>query len=188
MVNEWRLIWTTPGGGGQSTLYTQGAEGGEQATATAIKTWLGQVAQGLTNQVTVNLDPEVRKLADASGTLTGVASVNPGNAVVGNNASQSVADASQVLFRWNTGVIHQGRRMVGRTFIPGLPVGSLDGGNLKAASAADFATKNAAFIASLSSDPLVVWHRPKHGSGGMTFVVSGGSVWSEMAVLRRRRN
>lgn len=187
MVSEFRAIWTTPGGGGQSTFYTQGAEGQEQASATRIKAFLQDVAQGLTQSVTVNLDPEVRSLADVSGNLIGVTNINPGNAVVGTNNTQPVADASQVLFRWSTGRIHNGRRVAGRTFIPGLPVGSLAGGNLAAATVTDFASKLASFITATASDPLVVWHRPVNGAGGIAFSVTGGSVWPEIAVLRRRR-
>lgn len=187
MVNEYRLIWTTPGGGGQTTLYTQ-PTGAAQTVTNSIRTWLISLCAGLSNQVTVAMGSEVRQLNVATGALEEVTGVNPGAPVPGNVAGQPVADASQVLMRWNTGHIVGGRRLVGRTFIPGLPVASLTGGNLAGASAVDFATKGQALITTLSgSAPLVVWHRPKAGAGGEAWAADIATCWTELAVLRRRR-
>lgn len=187
MPDEYRLIWTTPGGGGQTTLYTQ-PTGTAQAVTNSIRSWLVSLCAGLSNQVTVTMGSEVRRLNVGTGQLEQVFGVTPGTPVPGNVASQPVADSSQVLMRWNTGHIVGGRRLVGRTFIPGLPVGSLTAGNLSGASAADFATKGQNLITTLSgSAPLVVWHRPKAGAGGEAWAADVATCWTEMAVLRRRR-
>lgn len=187
MVSEHKIIWTTPGGGGASTLYTLGG-GDPQVEATAIDAFLVALKAGLSNQVGMSQSPEVRHLDTVTGTLIGVSNVNVEVPVVGNVASQPVADSSQILMRWNTGTIVNGRRLVGRTFIPGLPVGSLSGGNLAGASAADFATKGNALRTALTGlQALQVWHRPKGGVGGQVSGVTSCTVWGEMAVLRRRR-
>lgn len=187
MPHEFRVIWTTPGGGGQSTLFTQ-PTGTLQTIADAIRSFLVELCEGLSNQVTATVASEVRTLNVGTGVLEAVGSVNGGAPVPGNVAGQPVADASQILMRWNTGEIVNGRRLVGRTFIPGLPVASLTGGNLNGASAADFATKGQGLITSLAGQaPLVVWHRPVNGAGGVAWAADTATVWSEMAVLRRRR-
>lgn len=187
MPTEHKIIWTTPGGGGASTIYSLSSST-PQIVADAIDAFLVSLKAGLSSQVSMVQSPEVRVISDGDGTLQQVFNVNVDPAVQGNVAGQPVADASQILFRWNTGSIVAGRRLVGRTFVPGLPVGSLAGGNLSAASAADFATKGNNLINSLTgTNKLVVWHRPKAGVGGITFPMTGCSVWTEMAVLRRRR-
>lgn len=187
MPTEHKIIWTSPGGGGASTLHALSAAT-PQTVADAIDAFLVQLKAGLSNQVTMGQSTEVRILDDATGQLTGVANVTAAAPVAGNVAGQPVADASQILMRWNTGFIVNGRRLVGRTFVPGLPVASLQGGNLAGASALDFASKGNALVSSLTgTNRLVVWHRPKNGAGGTVWPINTCTVWGEMAVLRRRR-
>jgi hypothetical protein len=187
MVDEYTLNWVTPGGGGRTTLYTR-QTGDAQTITNSIRTWAGLICQGLSSQVSVTPGSEVRRLDTASGVLTGVFSVTPGTTIPGNVSQQPVADASQVMLRWGTGTIINGRRLVGRTFLPGLPVGSLSGGNIAAATVTDFANKAQALVTALAGTaPVVVWHRPVNGAGGSDALVTGGTCWSEVAVLRRRR-
>lgn len=187
MVHEYILNWTTPGGSGRSTIYTR-PTGDPQTITNSIRTWAGLICQGLSNQVSVTPGSEVRRLDVNSGMLTGVFSVTPGTTIPGNVSQQPVADANQVMLRWGTGTIVNGRRLVGRTFLPGLPVGSLSGGNIAAATVTDFGNKANALVTALAGTaPLVVWHRPVNFTGGSDALTTGGTCWSEVAVLRRRR-
>jgi hypothetical protein len=127
-----------------------------------------------------------RELNTASGALEdfwteGTAHTGTGFAGTGT----SVADATQVLCRWRTNSIIGGRRLQGRTFVPGLTKGSLSGGNLSASAQGDIASACATFVNDLVG--FQVWHRPVGGTGGSAAPVTGSAVWNELAVQRKRR-
>lgn len=98
---------------------------------------------------------------------------------------QPWADTNQALVRWRTDTIVRGRRLQGRTFIPGFGSGAVAGGNLPSAlqtaifAAADVMREDAG---------LLVWSRPTATDPGVASLTSSCSVWSEIAVQRGRRN
>ena len=79
-----------------------------------------------------------------------------------------------------------GRLLQGRTFIPGISSGQLDGGQLSSACVTAFSTAQSTFLASIPAD-MVIWHRPKGVTPGTYFAVDSGATWNELAVQRRRR-
>lgn len=122
----------------------------------------------------------------ASGTLSGdwsdpVQLIGPPSGGSGG----VVPNASMLLIRWRTGAIRNGRRVTGRTFVPGIGVGNLTNGEL---------TANAQGFASLAAADMVsdgvgfsVWSRPQNGAGGALSEVVAGTCWNELATQRRRR-
>lgn len=98
---------------------------------------------------------------------------------------QPWADANNALVQWRTDTVVRGRRLQGRTFLPGFGSGAVSGGNLLPAlqsliiTAADTMREDAG---------LLVWSRPVDGAGGQATLASSCSVWSEIAIQRGRRN
>lgn len=125
-------------------------------------------------------------LSEATGELTGdwsdpVQLIGPPS----NGTGAVVPNASMLLIQWRTGRIRRGRRVTGRTFIPGVSSGNVENGEL---------TANAQGFASLAAADMVsdgvgfsVWSRPIDGSAGILSEVVSGSCWNELATQRRRR-
>jgi len=150
-------------------------------------TWsLTAVKASLSNQVSYLIETSGRELDDTTGALTGAWSETSAKTGTGTSATQPVADSTQLLFRWGTGFIVNGRFLRGRTFIPGFFQGGVSGGNVLAAQVTGLTTVAQALATDAAS--LQVWHRPVAGAGGNAVQTSSGSLWSELAVLRRRRN
>lgn len=125
-------------------------------------------------------------LDETTGTLTGFWNDPTATTWVGTVVGQPVSNADQALMRWRTNNVVAGRLLQGRTFIPGLAQGAMDGGHLSAATIADFQVAQAAFLASIPAD-MVIWHRPLGVTPGSFFAVDSGATWNELAVQRRRR-
>jgi len=126
-----------------------------------------------------------RELDDVTGALTGAWAEPTGQSGLGSGAGTQCPDAAQLLFRWNTATIVGSRFLQGRTYIPGLVTAGITGGNVSAVTKATLDGYAATFVSG-STGPGV-WHRPVLGAGGAFFPAITGNVWSELAVLRRRR-
>lgn len=143
-----------------------------------LKTYMGSIN-------TYFVESTGRVLDDFTGGLIGTWSDATLPTVTGTNGGAVVPDASQVLVRWTTGVVVGGRFVQGRSFIPGLAVTNLSGGNLLAATGVAFDAQANAMIATALG--FGVWHRPVGGTGGQHVLASSATTWNELAVLRRRR-
>nr|CRY97470.1 hypothetical protein [uncultured prokaryote] len=127
---------------------------------------------------------EGRVIEAETGELTGMWSDTTTVSYGGASSSEPVANASQVLLRWNTVIVINGRMVKGKTYIPGLSSSSTGGGELPSGPRATFTTPMTTFITTAMP---VVWHRPGPKGPGLAVPVSSGSVWNELAVQRRRR-
>lgn len=137
------------------------------------------------DSATISWDGEVREYNSATGVLIGAATSSPETASYGTATDDPVANATQVLMRWGTGAVVSGRRLRGRTYVPGLHKSALAGGELLAAAQTAIQTTVDEIVA---LGLLHIWHRPVNGGGGQDRPVTGGSVWNELAVIRNRRN
>lgn len=186
MPREILVDWTTPAGAGfRSVLYFE--ETASVALQRAdIGTMLGAIDATFDGHVTWVVETSGRELDSATGALTG-AWVEPTNqSGAGALAGNTVPDVAQVLLRWSTGQVVNGRFLKGRTYLPGLASASILEGNILPATVTTIQTAVNAFIA--AAHGFGVWHRPVGGAGGDHVVANGGSVWTEFAVLRQRRN
>lgn len=180
--------WTGPQGSFLRTImYFDGGTVGElsQARGDLNALW-GGLSGVLSDQYSWSIEPTARVLAPSTGTLLDVASEAAVLAGSGAQAQEPVADASQVLTRWRTGLVVNGRFLQGRNYVPGLASGSLSGGNITPAVVAALTDVCGDFLAA-SSGQFGVWHRPQGGSGGTLAPATNGTVWGELAVQRRRR-
>lgn len=128
---------------------------------------------------------EGRELSDSSGGLTGAWSESTTQSGTGSSTNEALPEASQVLIRWKTDTIAGSRFLQGRTFVPGIIVQASQDGEVDPPALASF---GALATALRTADVgFGIWHRPRSGSGGLFRAATSSSVWSEFAVLRRRR-
>lgn len=183
-MQEVIVDWTTAAGSGfVNVLYFGGL-----TTAAVARSNVGAVYAELDDELSVDVGWTVRNegrtIDPSTGVATGFWSDSTPFFGTGEVAETSVPDASQILLQWLTPDVKNGRRVRGRTFIPGLPVTSVLGGNVRIEAQAALSVAAQA-LADLGN--FYVWSRPKSGAGGTEHEVTLGNCWSEMAVLRSRR-
>jgi hypothetical protein len=177
---EWTGLAGTPW---LSTHYFDAAGGTPLQAVTAERAfWLALVPQ-ITNQVTAQVQGVVDTLG-LSGTLEASDSVTPPSVVTGTGTGDCLPVASQGCIKWQTGAIIGGRRLVGKTFIPGMIAGTqTHQGNVQPATITAVGTACAALISDANSQ-LVVWSRASSGSA----TAVSGALLSRFSVLRTRRD
>lgn len=186
-IREILVDWTGVQGGGMVSVFNFGISGPGIVTAQreAINDALASLDSVVSSTASWTVRTDGREFDVATGTLTGSWSDStPYTATGGSIGSAPVPDAAQGLIRWTTDTIVNGRFVRGRTFIPGLR-GDMTSGNLSSADITALQT-GADLLVSAAVD-FGVWHRPQGGAGGALAPVTGASVWSEYAILRRRR-
>nr|CRY96738.1 hypothetical protein [uncultured prokaryote] len=179
-------IITTSGGGKVSVMYFDSASGDPADQVEAVDAfWLANCTE-LSTSVKFTVRTNGRAIDEATGTLVGSwnSGLTPAQRA-GLKTQEAVADATQALVQWQTGSITNGRFVRGRTFVPGLPVATLSGGNLAAVQV----NKMQGWADQLidAAVGFSIWRRPSSTGAGNAPVVVTSSVWNELAVLRRRR-
>jgi len=108
--------------------------------------------------------------------------------VINGNATGSYSAPSGAVITWLTGLVHQGRRVRGRTFLVPIANQQLDtNGTLGSAFLTNLRTAAAAYIAT-AVNPCI-WARPDPGTtNGAAFTVAAASVADKVAVLTSRRD
>lgn len=186
MAREILVNWTTAGGGGFVSVLNFADEATAGAQRTALNGFLLEALEVCANTTSFEIATEGREFDETTGTLTGFwtdPTVYVGAGIAGNQA----ADATQALVRWRTLSIVGGRLLQGRTFIPGIGSSEVTAGNLNTGAQG---TLNAAAEVLVSAGVgFSVWSRPiTGGRAGSLSLVTEATVWSELAVLRRRRD
>lgn len=180
------MRWTTVNGGGKVSVLNFFAAGTVSDQRAALETLLDGVCLSLDDTTSYVVETSGREFEDTTGTLTGSWADATARTGQGAATNEPVADATQMLIRWYTPSIINGRFLQGRTYIPGVAAGNLQGGNLNPTSQAGLQVYVDAFIATPAE--LVVWSRPTGSRPGSSDTVTTGAIWNEFAVLRRRRN
>jgi len=184
MVREILVDWTTASGSGKVSVFYFDEATAVGAQRSALSTFLGAADAVLSTTASWVMRTTGTEYDDVTGALTGAWTDTTPYSGAGGAAGQA-ADATQVLVRWDTGQIVNGRFLKGRTYLPALASGNLNVGNLAAAARTTVSNAAAAFVT--ASVGFIVWHRPVAGAGGDPATVTGSDVWTELAVLRRRR-
>lgn len=189
MPGEYRLVWSTPGGGtGYSVFHTvpptSAAEA--QSAADAFHTFAATILSYMPNEVSIVGDTEYRILNDVTGALTGVFTVSGGTGGSGSDTA-NYNRAAGARIDWGTNSIVGGRRLRGRTYIVPLGTGAFDtNGLVSPAGSAALANAGANLIVDLNAAtrPLVVWSRVY----GQTAEVTNVQVPPKGAILTGRRD
>lgn len=185
MLNEILTEWTVPNCGSSTTvMYWDDSE----AVNDQREAW-GDFLRFFPNYFVLGTTATVATTGRTIDPATGVAGsfwAEPTAQVMqGVATSGQVANAAQALVRWNTPGVVAGRQVKGRTFLPGFSTTALAGGEIAGAVLTILDDYVDAFLASQNS--LSIWSRPITGRPGTQHIVQSGSVWNELAVLRRRR-
>lgn len=157
----------------------------EQARTDLAALWTG-VSPLLHSSYTWTVDTIGREIDHITGSTQGLwseATARTGTGGVGVDGP--VANASMLLLQWRTGAYISGRELRGRSFIPGLAVGNLVGGELRPTARATATTAAQAMADAASA--FVIWRRPTVSTPGQIRNVTTGTVWNELGVLRGRR-
>lgn len=192
VITQWTGLGKSPK---LSIMHFGGASQADaQAASEAVRAFWQASQPAFVTSLQGQMSSEVREINAITGDLDGVFTVLPGLAFAGSGSGQQAADATQYLLRWTTGAIADGRRVQGRTFVPGVPVANIANGNVSAAVVASWASRIGAFLT--AAPTFSVWHRPVYTGPpgnrvldrpGSVHTVNGGSCWTEYAVQRRRR-
>lgn len=134
------------------------------------------------NNVSWTVQGQVDVIDVASGQPTSIASATPVTGT-GTTSGDALPPATQGLLRWNTGFFISGRQVKGRTFVPGMTSSATTNG---APSTSALSTMQTAMTnyAGLTLATPCIYSRVNH----TTADISGGSPWTEYAVLRSRRD
>lgn len=181
VITEWSGVGKSPK---LSIMYWNTTTTLTDARAGTDSLWVA-LAGYISGELTWNIRTEARTLDEASGTLTGLQVDTTSRTGVGGSPNPPLADATQALIRWRTGLIVNGRFLQGRQFIPGVGTGNAVGGNVRAAMLTAWNDALTTFVTGAAD--FGVWHRPVAGAGGQFAQAVSGNVWEEFAVQRRRR-
>ena len=165
-----------------STMFFQEGGGTAQQAVTAVGVFWGAVDARIDTEVNWTTLADVETVEQTTGDVTAVTSTTPATGT-GGEATSSLPPATQGLVRWRTGQYIAGREVRGRTFIPGLVIGTDDNGQVISTYMTTVNNAAAALIADANS-ALTIWSR----ANNLERVVTSGTMWAQYAVLRSRRD
>jgi hypothetical protein len=181
----WRVrvdLSGTAGGPGVSTYYFADDVITAQQAADAVgDLWTDPFSAEMANDVAWQVESEVDGI-DLDGTLTAVENVT-GASGNGTLTGEPLPWATQYLVRWGTNLIVNGRRLQGKTFVPGPTEDGNDNGVPSSTVISDMNTALNAFVVA-NAGIFGIWSKT-HAAFG---VVGSGTLWNEFAVLRSRRD
>lgn len=192
-ISRIKVTWSGfVGAPGVSTFYSidQGVD------VPLIRTFFSAIAGMLPADVTISFSATGDVLDETTGAITGTYTVAQPDNVEGTNASDYAAPVGMSV-EWETGVIQDGRRLRGRTYLVPMT------GDMFSADGSPDPTAVTTLLdaaQSLADDShLVVWHRPRAAkteetipavtsrTGGYASL-SGATVTDAAAVLTSRRD
>lgn len=165
-----------------NTLYFDDGGGTAQQAATAAGAFWEACDNMMKTDVAWATEADVALIDEATGQTTGITTTTPVTGV-GDDSGNILPFATQGLARLRTGVFYNGREVRGRIFIPGTTETYQNSGRPDAAFTGTVDAAITALVGSANAQ-LVVWSRTQQ----LSAVVSGGSCWSQFAVLRSRRD
>ena len=199
MPRDVLVDWTTINGSGKVSVFHFLEATPVTAQRAALQTFLQVVASKQTNPTKYTISQSGREWDAVTGALTGAWADATAYTGIGLITGNEVADATQLLVQWQTGHVVNGRFLHGRTFLPGMASAQEVGGNVQGSTLTTIGP--AAQALCNANVQLCVWHRPQvpagtppgnpddvPRSGGVVWPATVGQVWTEWAVLRRRRH
>lgn len=182
-----RTTLSGPGGPYLSTMYFRVAALGNateaQNAATAVGNFWNAVDFELSNTVTWVTQAEVAQVNEVTGDVVDAWAVTTQTGT-GAKTGDILPTMNQALVRWNTNSFINGRRVQGRTYVPGMTeINNTVTGGPNGSVTGLLGTAAAALIADANSE-LVVWSR----RNGVIRTVTSGTPLTTYAVLRSRRS
>lgn len=138
------------------------------------------------NTLTWTIPSSGDELDEATGKLTGSWLGTGGGTVTGTVAGQPYAAGVGARVTWRTGVVHNGRRVQGRTFIAPLTIGSYDtSGTITTSYLTTLQTAAAAYAA--SGVAKGIWSKGRTDTDGLYAAIMSAEVPDVVTSLRSRR-
>jgi len=183
-ISRVQVAWSgaTVVGGGLSTFYFNSAVGTPAQQVAAVGAYLGATEDRRSTSITWATLADVASINEATGQLTGLATVTPLTGV-GTVATEVMPPIVQVLIRLLTSTIANGRLVRGRLFIPGTCEGDSNSGTPSTTSRTDYDAAGAALIADANTE-WRLWSR----THGIAPDVTTATMWNRYASLRSRRD
>jgi hypothetical protein len=185
------------GGAGLTTFHFLASGGSGQEAQDSVDAFWSAVDVAMTNNISITPTNELVAFEDTTGEISSFTPVS-GVGHQGDDVSARLPPTTQGLIRWGTDGVVAGRRVQGRTFVPGpSEANSTTTGVPEAAYVTALTAGITALLASATSSPCI-WSRPVEadpeadppveGRLGSSHLITGGAVWSQWAVLRGRRD
>jgi len=178
-----RVSWDGLGGlPGLSTFYY----GVASPNVSDCKTFFTAIRDSFPAGLTWNIPSSGDELDSATGALTGVWVGSGGGQVNAGGAGANYAAGVGTRVRWPTGVIHNGRRVLGSTFLCPLTTASYDqSGTIAAATLTTFQTAASAYAA--SGVARGIWSKGRSPGDGIYAAVNSAEIPDRVTSLRSRR-
>jgi hypothetical protein len=185
-----RVTWSGPSAPLLSTFYfspTTEDTGSATAAHVAVATFWFNIRNFISTAYSWVVQPQVDQI-DLLGTLTGSFTAANSSANAGTDAGQLLPTQTQGQVRWTTGSFLNGRRVQGRTFIPGPTEGSNTAAGLPDPAMVTAVSNEAQTFANATVNP-VVWsdHHEETPPFGASTAINGGFMVGAWRVLRSRR-
>lgn len=152
-----------------------------------IAGWLDDLIEVMDGAMTIGAkatrDPLIRQLVTATGELTGEVATAGSVAVNGTSSPPQLADQSNMLLRWRTPLVVGGRRLIGRSFWPGIAASYSSGGQPSAGDVFPIVPILQNWVDS-TSGAFVLWSRVH----GVVAPVTSAGIAPFWASQRRRRD
>lgn len=179
---------------GLSTVYARGTAStptnadADDMLARVRAFWLALIGV-LPTSIVAQVQGQVDLITETTGALGGSLSRTSPAAVTGTGGGAGPIAAAVVL-QLQTGVIINGRRLRGRSFISPVATGANSGGFVSAATISTTVAAGVAMLTGTTASKPVVWHRPNPvgAANGSAFDVSAYAVGPNFGVLRSRRD
>lgn len=148
----------------------------------AVNGFWGGLVGYISDEVTISVRGEVLTIQSETGQAVGAAALSNVN-FIGTNSGEKLPLATQGLVTWQTGSFQSGRRVIGKTFIPGLGDLANDEGAPSTFFRGAVQAAADAYIAYQDSNPCI-WSK-KNGTAPL---VTGATPATFFGVLRSRRD
>jgi hypothetical protein len=126
------------------------------------------------------------EIDSATGALTGVWTGSGGGTVTANVGTGPYAAGTGLRVRWNTGIIHNGRRVLGSSFlVPAVTSVYSSSGVIVPANQTSIQTAASAFVA--SGVAKGIWSKGRSLGDGLYCAMSSATVPNAVTSLRSRR-
>lgn len=159
-----------------------------QLAAEAVRTFFSTMNTRFPNGLTIEVQPTVDVIDEASGQITSQIDIEEVLPVTGGS-TQSYSASSGAVVNWLTNDYRGGRRIRGKTFLVPLSTSTYDSnGDLSNDALTDIRAAATGLASGQGPTELVVWSRPINGAGGQTASVTASNVPDMPAVLRSRRD
>lgn len=173
---------------GLSQLYFTGETQAEADECSArVLDFMSALANNVVDDIQMDVQTTAAVIEPGTGFITDFLEV-AGGSVLGLSASGTTAGATQAIIGFGTNVVRNGRRVQGRTFIPGVPSNLIAGGRFTSGGQNGFQLSAQGTLGALGGIAQhVVWSRPTLTSPGLTALVNTYTVPAYLGVLRSRR-